>query len=120
MGLKYNLTEVFEKMNDPSSGAFTYEGEKTLPWSNGTALHHFISKSFDGQGKATLQNLYFSLSTLSLRYIQIEGQDLILMSEQGFVERTFTDADFAGLATCEETQAAHPVSSMQRRGLLLL
>ena len=111
MGLKYNLTELFNKAKDPSSGVTNYEGIATLPWSNGQSYHHFTTKSLDGQGKTIKQNVYYDLSTLNMRYMMIEGSAPILVTDTGFVEKTFTDQDFEGLDTCTSNlQLAHAPS----------
>ena len=68
-----------------------------------------------------LQNLYFSISTLNIQYLTIEGQPEIFSSDVGFVETVFTDADFDGLDSCHTTnQFARPLQPKSHlKGLLL-
>ena len=63
----------------------------------GFQLHHFTIQ----QG-GSVQHIYYCPKTLNLKYMFIEDQtpQLIFYSENGFLEKTFTDADFAGLDSC--------------------
>ena len=122
MGQIYNITDLFNKIRDPSSGVSTYEGLATLPWSNGTNLYHFTMKTLDGQGKTIKQDVYYDTSSLNLKYAMIEGAPEILVTDIGYVERTFTDEDFKGLDTCtSEIQMAHdsPYEMTPLKGLRL-
>ena len=100
LGQKVNITDMIEKIRDPSSGLSKYLGLEALPWTGGFKLHHFTIQQ-DGN----LQHIYYCPKSLNLKYMFIENQtpQLILYSENGFLEKTFTDADFAGLDACHSS-----------------
>ena len=57
----------------------------------------------NSQGQEVHEQLYYCPKSLNLKYLIIDGAPEIFYSEVGFVEQTFTDADFAGLNTCDAT-----------------
>ncbi len=55
---------------------------------------------------------------MNLRFVLIEGKPEIFASKTGFIEQTFTDADFQGLNSCDKTHLHASQRSYDLMGLL--
>ena len=62
-----NLQDIFNKMEDPSSGLLVYLGETTIPWAAGTSAYEYQVNSPIADYPDT-QYLYFSTITKRLNW----------------------------------------------------
>ena len=78
----------FMKINDPVY--FPYKGLVQTPWSS-SSLHQFETSSY---------SIYIDPLTLNFKYEKPSASAQIGYSENGFVQATFTHADYANYESC--------------------
>lgn len=85
---------------DPNGGMTTYLGSTSAIW-DGISYYTFKVQPADTNEPA--QHLYFDEKTGNIAYAQNEGQPFVMNIPTGFVQKTFTDADFT-IADCKTTK----------------
>ena len=76
-----------------------YQGLVKLPYAE-HPMHKFNATIQTTDGEKS-EELYFCSETLSLKFIQVVGEETIYSIDGGLVETTFTDKDFSIYSTCQ-------------------
>ena len=76
-------------------------GLNSLPWTGSFTYHHFDVISTYPNGASDTMEFYFSPQTLSLKYWKLKGESIYLHIDEDFIEKSFTDADFAKIDNCD-------------------
>ncbi len=88
-----------ERINDPIFS--TYSGLVTPKWAS-SSFHQFEA-AIDNADPTKISLLYFDPLTLGYRYEWKKSSIEVSYSEKGFVEATFTHADYAAYESCSPT-----------------
>lgn len=97
-----NIKDFMEKASDPNAGVMIYQGVSTLEFAEGEQFYTYRLVNEDAKGlPGADQTVYFSTQTGQMEYaVTNDDSHIIIYSEQGPQEASFTDADFLEPAAC--------------------